>query len=130
MHPLLVAHHFAGADAKHHVMGVVIAPLQKMHVVRRDQADSEILREFGQAGVASMLLLHPVIVHFDEEIFPAENVAIFCRGRGGDVDFVGLQRGIHFAGEATAQADQSRGMCGEKLLVDSRAIMKAVEVRG
>ena len=127
---MFVLHHFAGADAKHDVMRVVIAPAQKMNVVRRDQTDAEVFRDFRQHAIALALLFHAVVVQLHEEIFRAENVAIFGRGLFGDVDLVRLNRGIHFAGETTAQADQSRGMLREKFLVDPRPVMKSVEMRG
>ena len=77
MHPAFVLHHFAGADAKHYVMRFVIAPAEKMHVVRRHQANAQVARHVHKCCVAFLLLLHPVIVQFQEEIFRAEDIPIF-----------------------------------------------------
>ena len=44
------------------------------------------LANFGRTAIALLLFFHAVIVHFDEEIFRAKNVAIF----GGS--FVSLSR--------------------------------------
>ena len=130
MHALLVLHHFAGADAKHHVVRLVIGSPQKMHVVRGDQADPQIFRELRQHTIASVLFLDSVIVQLDEEIFRAENVAILSRGLFRMVELVRLNRGIDFAGETTAQADQTRGVRCQKLLIDPRPVVKPVEMRG
>src|SRR4029077_16386761 len=105
--------HFAGADTKHYVMRIVIAAPEKMHIVCGNQTEAEIFRELWQHRVAPFLFLHSVIVHFDEEILRAENVAIFGGGLPGDVGLVCLERGIDFAGETTTEPDQSFGMLGE-----------------
>ena len=47
-HAPLVVHHLAGADADHHVVRLVMAAFEEMHVVRRDQSDAEFLRELRQ----------------------------------------------------------------------------------
>src|SRR4029077_7537355 len=89
----------------------------------------EIPGDFWQNAIALPLLVHSVIVHFHEEILRAENVAIVRSALFGDVDLVRLNRGVHFAGETTAESDQSPGMLREKFLVDPRPVMKSVEMR-
>ncbi len=54
-----------------------MAPLQKMHVVGRDQAEPEFLGEARQHLVALVLRLDAVVVHFQKEILRAEDVAKF-----------------------------------------------------
>jgi len=129
VHAVLVLHHLAGADAKHHVVRVVIAPAQKMDVIRRNQTETELFRQLRQDPVAFVLLFHAVVVQFQEEILRAEDVAILSRGLFRLVDVVRLNGGINFAGQTSAQSDQTGGMLGEKLLVDPRRVMKAVEMR-
>ena len=129
-HPPFVLHHLAGADADHHVVRLVMAPLQKMHVVRRDQAEPEFLREARQHLVAFVLRLDAVVVHLEEEILRAEDVAKFRHALPRLGQIVRLDRHVDLALEATAQADQSRRMRREQLLVDPRLVMKSVEMRG
>ena len=81
-----------------------------MDVVRRDQTDAEIFRELRQHRVALALFFHPVIVQLDEEIFRAQDVAILRCGLSCLADVIRLDRRIDFARQATAQADQPRGM--------------------
>ena len=107
-----------------------MAPLQKMHVVRRDQAEPELLRELRQDRVAFLLCLDAVVVHFEEEIFRAENVAKFRHALPRLLEIVRLDRHVDLAFEATAQPDQSSRARSEKFLVDPRLVMKTVEVRG
>ena len=109
-------------------MRVVIAATQKVDVVCRDEPNAKVLRDLRQNGVAPLLFLHAVIVHFHEEIFRAENIAILGGRLLGDVDLVRLNGGIDFAGETTAQPDQSFRVRREKFLVDPRPIVKAFEM--
>ncbi len=96
---------FAGADAKHHVVGIVIVPAQEMDVIGRDQPDAEIFRDPRQHCVAPSLFFDPVIVHLDEEILRAQDVTIFRGSLLRLFDVIGLNRGIHFAGKTAAKAD-------------------------
>ena len=75
MHPLFVVHHLAGADADQDVVRVVMAALEEMHVVRRDQTEAEFLRELRQDAIAFALRLDAVVVQLEEEILRAEDVA-------------------------------------------------------
>src|SRR5581483_11059729 len=102
---------------------------EEMHVVRRDQSDAQLFRDLRQMTITEALFFEAVIVQLDEEIFGAENVAIFRRALRGDVDLVRLQRAIHFARQTTAQPDQTFVMLREKFLVDPRPVMKTIEVR-
>ena len=108
---------------------MIVAP-QKMHVVRRDQPNTELFRDLRQHSIALVLFFHPVVVQFHEEIFRAENVAILGRRLLRLVDVIRLDRRIDFAREAAAEPDQSRRMFRQQLLVDPRPVMKTIEMRG
>src|SRR5437868_13912226 len=101
-----------------------------MDVVRRDQADSEVLGDFWQNRVAPLLFFKSVIVEFDEEILFAENIAILRGGCGGFLNVVRLDRGVHFSRQTAAEANQSRRVLREQLFVDSRPVVKTIEMRG
>ena len=109
-HPLLVMHHLAGADADHDVVRFVMAALEKMHVVRRDQPEPKFLRDLRQDAVAFSLRLDAVIVQFEEEIFRSENVAKSRRAGARLVELIGLDRHVDLALETAAQPDQTRGV--------------------
>src|SRR6266404_9093948 len=101
-----------------------------MNVVRGNQADAEIFRDLRQHRVAPLLFLQSVIVQLDEEILCAKDVTVLRRGRGGLLNIVGLNGGVHFARQAAAQADQSRRMLCEEFLVDPWPVMKTIEMCG
>jgi hypothetical protein len=108
VHPVFVLHHLASADAKHDVVRVVIAPSQKMNVVRRNHPQAQVPGNFRQNGVALLLFLQAVIVQFNKEIFRAQNVTILGGGLLCLLQVVRLNRRIDFAGKTPAQTDQSR----------------------
>ena len=128
-HPPFVVHHFPGADADHHVVRLVMAPLQEMHVVRRHEAEPELLREFWQDRVALFLHLDAVVVHLEEEIFRAQDIAKIGCALPGLGEVIGLDRHVDLALEAAAQPDQSARMFREQLLIDPRLVMKTIEMR-
>ena len=73
-------------------MRFVIAPIEKMDVVRRDQSEPEILRQVRQHAIAFVLRFHAVIVQLEEEIFRAEDVAKFRRALFRLLEVVCLNR--------------------------------------
>ena len=64
-------------------MGVVIVLVQEVHVVRRNQADAELLRQLLKLGIDHVLLFDPLLLHFDEESLGAENFARTSRPPAG-----------------------------------------------
>ena len=129
-HPPFVVHHFPGADADHDVVRFVMAALEKMHIVRRDQPEPKLARDRGQGAVAFPLRLEAVIVQLEEEIFRAEDVAISRRAGPRFVELIGLDGHVDLALEAGAHPDQTLAVRGEQLLVDPRLVMHALEMRG
>ena len=129
MQPRFVLHHLARADAKHHVVRLVIASAQEMHVVRCDHSDPKISRNLHQRSVTHLLLFHAVVVQFHEEIFRTKNVAIFGGALFCFLDVVCLNGAVDFARKTTAQSDQtSRAFC-EQRLIDPRGVVETVQMR-
>ena len=83
-------------------MGLVIAPAQKVHVICRDETDAEVSRDLRQHAVARALLLHSVVVQFDEKVFRSEYVAIVGSALCCLFDVVCLNRTVDFACQTTA----------------------------
>ncbi len=128
-HPVFVLDHFAGADAHHHVVRFVIAPAQKMNIVRSNKSDTDVPGNLRQDTIAQALLFHAVIVHFHEEILRAKNVAVFGGALSRFLQIVRLNCAIDFPRKATAQPDQPRCMRRQKLFIDPGGIMKSIQVR-
>ena len=68
-------------------------------------------------------------MQLEKEIFRPEDVAELRRALSRLRQIIRLDRHVDFAFEATAQADQTGRMRREQFLVDSRFVMKSVEVR-
>ncbi len=119
----------AGADADQRIVRRVVRLVEKVHVVRRDQPESELPGQRGQHPVAFDLLLNSVIMELNIEVFRPENIAV------GPREFLRLgqivldDRGVDFALEAAAQPDQPLRVLREQFLVDARLVIHAVEVR-
>ena len=60
----------------------------------------------------------------------AEDVAVVVRQALGVVVAVRQQRFVDVAAQAGGQGDQALGVPGEKVLVDARLVVEAVEVAG
>ena len=104
-HPAFVVHHLAGAYTNHHIVRLVVAALEKMDVVRRDQSETEFFSKPGQHLVAFVLHLDAVIVHFEKKILGSEDVAKFGDALARLRQIVGLDRHVDLALEAATQPD-------------------------
>ena len=130
LHALLVRDFRTGADADQHIMRAVILLVQKMHVIRRDEAEAQIACELRQMRVHFPLRLDAVVGEFQEEIFPPEDVTIRRREFGRLREIVlGVNRVRHLTLQTAAQSDDSLRMLREQFLVDPRLVVKAVEMR-
>ena len=110
-------------------MRFVIASAEKMHVIRRHQANAQVARNLHECCIAHFLLFHPVIVQFQEEIFCAEDIPIFGGALFCFLDVVCLNRAVDFACKTAAQSDQTLRARRQHLLVDSRRVMKSIQMR-
>ncbi len=86
----------------------MIAPAQKVNVVRGNQSDAEVPRNLRQHAIAFVLRFHAVIVQFHEEVFRPENVAIFGCALFRLLEVVCLNRAVDFARKTTTQPNQAR----------------------
>ena len=73
--PLRVVDRLAGADAQQDVVRLVIALPQVVHVVGGDERQVELARERQDAAVDDLLLLDALVLHLEEEVVLAEDVA-------------------------------------------------------
>src|SRR5437773_2338420 len=74
-HPFFVLHHPAGPDANHDIVRFMMTSLEKMDVIRRDEAEPKFLRDLRQSPVAFSLRLEAMVVQFEEEILRSEDIA-------------------------------------------------------
>ena len=86
--------------------------------------------DLRQYGIAFPLLLHAVVMQFQEEISRSENIAIVGSALFCFLDIVCLNGAVDFASETTAQSDQSSRSFREQLLVDSWRVVETIEMPG
>ena len=112
-HPFFVLHHLARADADHDVVRFVMAPFEKVNVVRRHQPEPEFTPDFWQNTVAFSLRLQSVIVQLEEEILRAKDIAKGRCALPRLLELIGLDRHVDLALEAGAHPDQPFRVCCE-----------------
>ena len=71
-----VVDRLAGADAEQDVVRLEVGVLQVMDVVGGDELQVQVLRDRLQTDVDDLLLLDPLVLHLEEEVVGAEDVAI------------------------------------------------------
>ena len=59
-HAGFILHHLASADAKHHIVRLMIAASKEVNVIRGNEFNSDVPRNFRQMTIALALLFHPV----------------------------------------------------------------------
>ena len=101
-----------------------------MAVVGGDQRNAGFFRQPHQVAIDARLDFQPLVLHFEEEIAFAENIAQAVGVRARLVVFLGEQRVGHFAAQAGGKRDQSLAVLGEKLVIHARLVIEAVEKAG
>src|SRR6185437_4859451 len=76
LHPVRILNALAGLNAHHHVLCMRVVLAEIVAVVGRDQWNTEIFLKPEQAGMNSVLHLQALVLNFEEEILPAENVGV------------------------------------------------------
>ena len=99
-----------------------------MDVVGDDEIEPEILGDRLQPDVDDPLLVDALVLHLEEEVLAAEDVAIGGRRRDRLLLLLGADAGGDFPLEAAAQADQPLRVLREQLLVDARLVVEALGV--
>ena len=129
-HALAVAHGLAGLNAHQDFLSVGIGLREVVAVVRGDQRDAGFFREAHEVAIDADVLLETLVLHFEEEISFAENIAQAVGAFLGLIVFFGEQRVGHFAAQAGGKRDQSFAVLGEQLVIHAGFVIEAVEISG
>ena len=130
LQPLLVADVLACADTQQDVVRVLIGVLEVVHVVCRDQRKTQLARNRQQALVHDALFVDALILHLEEEILRAQDVAEARRSLERLAGLVRAQARRHLPLEAAAEPNQALGMLREQVLVDPRLVIEPFGVAG
>ena len=99
-----------------------------MQIVRRYQAQTELLRQLLQLRADLVLLIKVVVLNFQKIIFLAENVYIFLNAATCSLQVV-LQNHLRYlAGNAGTEADNALVIGTQYVLVYARLIVKALQL--
>ena len=90
----------------------------------------EIARERHDPAVDDLLLLDALVLHLEEEVVRAEDVAQPRRRLERRPRLLDLERAGDFAFEAAAQADQPFRVLRQQFLVDARPVVEPFGVAG
>ncbi len=120
----------AGTDAEQDVVRAMIAVRQIVHVVGGDERHVQVARDRREPFVDDQLLLDALILHLEEEVAGAENVAKL----GGRLECLPLATGPDFGRDlsfqAAAEADQPLRVLREQVFVDPRLVVEPFRVTG
>ena len=127
-HPVLVHEEGSGPDADHDVVRVVVGLIEKMHIIRRDEAEPEFSSELPHLPRAGGLLGKAMVVNFEEKAIFAEDVDEFPEALPSPVEVFVLDELIHLSVDAAAQTNEPLGVRGEGFFVDAGFVVHALKV--
>ena len=127
--PLLVAHQRAGLHAQQCVVRHRIVLAGVVAVVRGQQRRTQLLRQADELRVGALLLGNAVVLEFDEQVVPAEDVLEAPGPLPGPFVVVGEERLEDLAAETARGGDEPLAVVGENLPVDPGLVVVALEER-
>ncbi len=98
-----------------------------MAVVRGHQRDTELLLQAKQPNLDALLLLQPLVLYFQKEIFFAKDIAIETRRLGCGLGLAFHQRFGDLTLQAAGKRNQAASVLGQKFLADARLVIKTVQ---
>ena len=129
-HPVRVRKEFPRVDAQQDVVGPGVVGREVMHVVRRDQGDAHLACQADEHRPRAAFVLDGVVLDLQIEILGPEDFTVLGDGPAGTVLVARQKTPRNLALEAGRQADETLGMLGEDLFIDTRPIIKTVQVGG
>ncbi len=100
-----------------------------MGVVGGNEAGVVMRTQFQEGAVDHLQLGHIVLLEFEEEIVPAEDLVVPVDAAAGEVELTLPDQARHLGRHAAGGADQALGMFGEEFLVDAGVVIEAFELR-
>ncbi len=129
-HAVRVVEILAGLDAHEDFVRPRILFAEVVRIVGGDEREAGFAGKAHEFGCQALILLQVVVLHFEEEILGAEDVAILVRHAPRIVVLVGKQSLRNVAAQAGRHADQALGMRGQQVGIDARLIVEALQVGG
>ena len=125
---LSVVDRLAGTDAEEDVVRLGVPLPQVVDVVGRDERQPEVAGERDDAAIDDFLFLDALVLHLEEEVVLAQDVAQPARGFERRPRLLDLEGARHLAFQAAAEPDQACRMPCQQVLVDARAVVEPFRV--
>ena len=129
LHAVGSGQELARVDAHQRVLGNGVGRLQVVGVVRADHERADLFGDLQEPRRHTLLLLHPVVDHLDEEVLLAEDILILARHAERLIVVVPQKEAVDLASQTRRRADQSRAVLREQLLVHAGAVVEPFEIR-
>src|SRR5258707_4420433 len=100
-----------------------------MDVIGCHQWEIQLRGDLLELAIDQVLLLQPMVLHFEKEIFWPENVPENAGCFFSFLKITVLDRDIDFAFETGTKTNQPSAMFGQQLLINSRLVVESGEVR-
>jgi hypothetical protein len=113
--------------AEQDFVGYVILVVQIVTVVGSDQGDTDFGRDLAKKTIDLGLLGHVVVLDF-QVVAVTEDSGVFLNDLSSDIVTVRHHCGGKFSAETAAKADYALVEFAEQLFVDSRLVVKPVDV--
>ena len=122
----------AGLHAEQHVVRAAVLLAHIVHVVGDDQLQPELLGPGHQRLVDRDQFGDDVLLQLDKEVLVAKDVDVPAQALVGFLLFALVEQLRHLGAQAAGGADQPFGVRGQKVVVDARLVVVAVQlgVRG
>ena len=114
----------ARADAQQDVVRLRVALPQVVDVVGGHERQVQLAGQGQDALVDDLLLLDTLVLHLQEEVARAQDVAQPRRRFQRRPRLFDLERARHLPLQAAAEADEPLGVLGQQILVDSRPVVE------
>src|SRR3990170_1353172 len=116
------------SDGDEHVVEAMPLADVVVDVIRRDDAEVELVRQGDEALVTRLVLVDKVVLQLDEEALAAEDVAVARRGLERGSRLAALYQGRDLALATAGKGDEALGVLRQPLEAHARLAPRGAEV--
>ena len=129
-HAVGIAHALASLHAQEDLMGMGVVRHEIMAIIGGNQGNAGFTADLDQLRVDQGLLGDAIMLQLEVEIAPAEQLIVGLGQLDSPCAIVLHQGTGYFAAEAGREGDQSRRVLAQQVMVNARAVVKAINKPG